>query len=294
MTAEQQSYASPLETQSSEHAHSTSDWENAQIGSEAFMVKKDRVFPMIYKGEEVVFKVNEYHHPETGTQITVFALGMDKPTNEPAIVRADYGCPCMNFGPSFTIPSHDCGPQRDMMFETIADLGIGAIAIVSEQTAAGNGHGAHVVFDQSTKQYEARESNNTVPTMQEFYSEQGYFPFDNRRHDLVGKTLVDTVGKERLAIFAMSSQKKMQELSEAGLNSLDGLRVDLVTDTTGVHDHLLRRDNYNQKQPVKEPGAYLISNNPDGNMQSIRLIRDTYDMLFKPQPLRITPNSRLN
>ena len=256
------------------------DWQVLTIGEEEFKVKKDRVFPTIRNGESVIFDVNTYHHIETGIQITLYSLGLQKPTSEPAIVRADYGCPCMSFGPSFTIPGHDCAKQRDIMMDTIAEVGIGAMAVVSEQTAAGNGHGIHVVFDQSTAQFNSQQNNEVPQTMQEFYAENGYTPFDRRRLDLVNKAILDTIGTERPVIPATANLSKIQEFKDVGLNVMEGARVDLITDTTGVHDHILRRDNFAPKIHPQQPGAYLSH---PSLQHPMRLARETYDLLFQPE-----------
>ena len=182
-----------------------------------------------------------------------------------------------------------------MMFQTIAEIGIGAIAIISEQTAAGNGHGAHVVFDQSTKQYEATRNGQTVPSMEEYYSEQGYYPFDVRRHDLVGKVLADTIGLDRPITPAMSSKKKIQELKDAGMNVMSGVRVDFISDP-GIHDAILRRSSHVQR-PILQQGAYFAFDTASGNNAHIKLTPNTYDMFTNvysrrrtQQPIRRLPN----
>lgn len=288
MTAET-SHHMQEKPQQTEYARSD-DWEKLPLGEEEFLVKKERFQPAIFEGKEVVFDINEYHHPETGTQITVFSLGLNQDVTKPAIVRADYGCPCMSLGTGFTVPGHDCSKQREMMFKTIADLGIGAVAIVSEQTAAGNGHGAHVVFDQSTKQYKAAQEGKPIPSMEQFYSEEGYFPFDTRRHDLVAKALADTVGTTRPVIPGMSSKNKIQTLRDAGMHVMEGVRVDFVTDP-GVHDAILRRSSHGQRPNLQE-GAYLSIDMPSGNPAHISLTPATFEHLHRAQSQRKAPMQR--
>src|SRR5579872_2133007 len=142
-------------------------WEHIEINGENFLVKQGITVPVqlhTREGTEIhEFSYAEYHHPETNIQIGVWSLGLDRPKDLPAIVRADYGCPCMTFGSHFTLPGHDCAKQRELAFETIAQIGIGAIATVSEQTAAGNGHGSHAVMEQLDIQWEAMKSGAHVP-----------------------------------------------------------------------------------------------------------------------------------
>lgn len=271
-------------TETSEHL---SPWQELEIRGERFLVKRDRLVPAENDwGEEIVFHVNEYHHPETGMQIQVWNVGLDRPINEPALVRADYGCPCMVLGSSFKVPGHDCAAQRQMMVDTMQEIGIGAMAVVSEQTAAGNGHGSHAVFDQATAQYLAVQRGEMPPTMQEYFSEQEYQPFDSRRHDLVGLALSDTLGTQRSVIAAMASEKKIQQLQDAGLNVVQNMRIELHTDPDGVHSRNLRRDGYPDRLQASTAGPYLIASGNEGLRHSVPLTRDTYAILF--QTSRIT------
>lgn len=259
------------------------EWEELNLNGERFLAKKGFLFPMEINGKNVVFTINEYHHPETGTKISVYNLGLDRPLNEPAIVRADYGCPCMS-APNAKVPGHDCAAQRQMMYDTIADIEIGATAIVSEYTAAGNGHGAQAVFEQSTRQEIARRQGKPVPTMQEVYSERGYEPFDKRPHDLVGLALADTLGPDRLAIPAMSSLKKINDLAGAGVNIIPGWRVDLHTQN--AEDPALQRDNY-PISPYPKTRPYLIAGE-----HTVPLTSQTYGLKFRSEIplLRRLPN----
>lgn len=262
-------------------------WEVVDIGGEIFKVKKDRIFPAIVNGKEIPLHVNIYHHEASNTQIITHSLGLNNPTHEPTVVRADYGCSCMKYPDSFTIPNHDCRQQKNMMLETLADLNVGTVALISEIVAGANGHGDSIAYDQSTVQFLARQNGDHEPSMHEFYKENGYNPVDKRRHDIVSKAIVDTIGTERLAIPAMDSNRKIQELKDAGLNIVDGLRVNLITNIAEVYDHNLRRDNYAQKPSIQEPGAYLSLHTPDNNIHSIKLNKDTYDLLFRPQVRRV-------
>lgn len=287
MTAEQIPYI-PQEakaSQSQERLRNRKEWEIIDIGGEEFKVKKDFIWSQDSNGVEIPFKANVYRHEASNTQIVTLSLGLNNPINEPAIVRADYGCFCMQMPDSLRTPNHDCKQQKDLMIETLADIQVGTIALVSDIVA--NGHGPDAALAQSTVQYEARQNGIEEPSMHEFYRESGYYPIDKRRHDVVSKAIADTIGKERLVIPAMDSNRKIQELKDAGLNVVDGLRINLITDAASLYQHNLRRDNYVQKPDLQEPGAYLSLHTPDSNIHSIRLTKDTYDLLFRPQTRRV-------
>lgn len=260
-------------------------WEERVIGEETFLVKKDLVAPTTHDGQSVLFAYDEYHHPETGMEIKVWKLGMDKPKDQPAIVRLDYGCPCMEIGTNFHLVGHDCSQQRQLMFDTIADLGIGAIATVSEQAAAGNGHGAFAVIEESTERYLAMQDKQPVLSMEESYLKRGYFPFDARRHDVAAKALADSVG-DRPVIPAMSSQTKIHHLQDAGMNLVEGMRVELVSSRSEEVRSILRRSAYhNGFVSQQDPGAYLIQ-----GTSPIRLTRESYQSQFapsRPRPQRL-------
>ncbi|HYK09134.1 MAG TPA: hypothetical protein VEW42_06595 [Candidatus Eisenbacteria bacterium] len=266
-------FAQPMQEQE-EHHTGLREWEKVTLQGEDFIVKRDLIAPLILNTREgsrdVIFSYDEYHHPETNMQIQVWKLGLNKPQTHPAIVRADYGCPCIGLGSHFTLPGHDCGKQREQMFETVANLGIGVIATVSEPTAAGNGHGSHVVMEQSTMQYEAAQRGEYIPSMQEAYSEMGYFG-DKRRHDLTAYVLADAVG-QRPVIPVMSKIEKIQHLRDAGMNVVDDMRVDLITDRTESMKSILRRDGYHKSIKTTQPGAYLIHN----GFEPTRLTPETY------------------
>lgn len=257
-------------------------WEEVILDGERFLVKRGLSTNVEYEGKDVVFDYDEYHHPETGMEVKVWKAGMDQPKDNPAIVRLDYGCPCMELGTNLHLPGHDCAQQRELMFETIADLGIGVIATVSEQTAAGNGHGAFAVIEESNERYLAEKNGQPFPTMEESYLKRGYFPFDVRRHDLVARVTADSIG-DRPVIPAMSSQTKVQHLREVGMHVVENVRVELISHKSEEVRQMLRRDGYQHGITAqKERGAYLLT----PNQPPIRLTPDVYQTrLASPQHL---------
>ncbi|HEX7041772.1 MAG TPA: hypothetical protein VF189_00845 [Patescibacteria group bacterium] len=285
MTAEQMPYV-PEQTQITqppEKQRNKKEWETINIGGEEFKVKKDFIWPQDFNGVEIPFKSNVYRHEGSNTQIVTLSLGLDNPVNEPAIVRADYGCFCMEFPDSSSTRNHDCKEQKNLMIATLAEIKSGTIAFISDIVA--NGHGPDAALAQSTAQYEARQNGIHEPSMHEFYKESGYEPIDKRRHDIVSMAIADTVGKERPVIAAMDSNTKVQELKNAGLNVVEGIRVSLVTDLSGRNEHSLRRDNYAERPDVYKTGAYLKFDRPNGQSASIPLVKETYDILYRPNSL---------
>lgn len=261
--------------QNSQHPErkSTKDiqWESVEIGGETFLAIRGFTNEVSLKnGRDVDFNVDIYRHLETGMEITVHSLGMNQPKEVPAMIRADYTCPCMNYPVNWSMKhGHDCNQQRDLAFETIAEVGSGIMAIVSEQTAAGNGHGPQAVYKQATMQYEAEQRGEHIPTTDEAYSEMGYFN-DIRRHDIVAKVIASTLdGRE--AIPATSNIGKLQQFEEAGINLYPDARVELVTDLLSSRIQNIRRDGYNHYEGAIAQGAYLIKNG-----ESKPLNRETY------------------
>lgn len=263
--------------------HPQSDWEEIMLEGEKFKVQRDRFWPVIHKdpvtGEdkEIVFKVDIWEHPETNMKIEVHKLGLNRPLSDPVPIRADYECPCMK-QKSGSIRNHDCAHQRQMMQDTIAELGIGVIAYIDEQTA-GNGHGPSVVYKEADAQYKARLNGETL-SMQKFYENEGYFPFDNRRHDLVALALHDSVGSDRLFIPAMQSPQKIEPLQKVGMNMLD-MRIDFLT-APAASDLNMRRDGYPNNPKVEKTGAYLVYNNTEGKDTHGLLTREVYDIMIRP------------
>lgn len=277
-------------------------WEEVQLNGEDFLVMRDLKAPLLPVKDSdqppVVFTYDEYRHKESGTQIQVWKLGMDTPVDKPAVIRLDYSCPCMNIGSTMHLMGHDCAQQRDMMFQTIADVGVGAVAIVTEQTAAGNGHGSHAVLQQSTIQYNALKQGQQMPTMQQTYIEMGYFD-DLRQHTLVASTLANSVGTERPAIAVTSNAEKLMQLKTAGLNVISDARIELVTDLSGQSAELTKRRRSGNYYPanLQQPGAYLVLGSSQ-NTPSMRLTHETYESFLTPlsiaKPLHRTPRRIIN
>lgn len=242
------------ETEGTPH---TNAWETITIDDEQFSVIRGLKVYTEHGGKPVVFDVTEYQHPETNMRMTVYSLGLDRPLHEPAPVRADYACPCMNLGSSFHMQGHDCVQQRDLMLGTMTELGIGVMAIVSEETAAGNGHGSQAVHRQATIQYEAAQHNLPIPTMQQAFNEMGYYD-DLRRHDIVAKVIKDTIG-ERPAIATTSNTDKIKQLEQAGVAVVPQTRIELVTEQSLTRQQLLGRREYDHLRSVSKPGAYLVN-----------------------------------
>lgn len=269
-----------LVTQQNTQEKDAKGWEEVNLNGESFLVMKGLAAPLVaikdHDQTPIIFTYDEYRHKDSGTQIQVWKLGMDSPKDQPAVVRLDYSCPCMNVGSTFHLMGHDCAQQRDMMFQTIADVGVGAIAIVTEQTAAGNGHGSHAVLQQSTMQYEALSQGKQVPSMQQAYSEIGYFD-DLRQHSLVASTLSNSIGTERPVIATTSNPEKIAQLKNAGLHVVDDVRVELVTDLSGKSAEItkLRRNGNYYPVNLQQPGAYLVIDSAQ-NAPSTRLTHDTY------------------
>ncbi len=268
-------------------------WETITLGSELFKVKRDLLVTHQVDGNPVDFVVDYYAHPESQTQIAIYKLGLDRPLSDPAITRIDYGCPCMTVGSDrFTFPGHDCKQQRDLMFQTVADLGIGAIAIVDEHTTAGNGHGPQVVYEQADIQNRARKNGQEVPSMPKTYSQLGYHPFDTRPHNMIALALAHSIGTQRTIIPAMTNQKKIQELSDTSMNVSNNLRVELHTNIDPDTVNLLQRDGFHRRLTDYRQGAYVIDRaNPSNSML---LNADTYPYLSSinsyPQPARRVVN----
>lgn len=240
--------------------------------------------PLIGNREDdkpVPYTYDEYRHIESGTQIQVWKVGMDRPITDPALVRLDYGCPCMQAGFTQHLLGHDCAAQRNLTFQTISNLGIGAIATISEPTAAGNGHGSHAVMQQATIQYEAAMKGEQIPSMQEAYSEIGYYD-DLRRHNWVASALAHSVGTERPVIPTTSNAEKVAELQNAGLNIMNNVRIELVSHHVGQSQAVAasrRQGNYFPQEQTFKPGAYLVMKT-DTTPIHTRLTVDSYTTLL--------------
>ena len=253
-------------------------WENLDIDGEHFLAQRGHKNLVEVNGRQITFSVDIYHHPETGMEIEMYSLGMDKPQKQPTIIRADYGCPCMNYPSNFHMQAHDCKQQRDMMFETMATLGTGVMAVISEQTAAGNGHGKHVVHGQATIQSEAQLLGTYIPTQQEAFSQMGYYD-DIRRHDIGAKLIKATIG-DRPALVTTSNPDKKQPFIDAGITVVPNTRVELVTPQSLTRQMNVGRRDYEFAQE-KKTGAYLV------NGHTTRLTPKIYDRLFvREHPIR--------
>lgn len=289
MTLETPSYQPPEEQQSQEQRKpiELSDWELIDLGGEKFKVKRDRVFPTVHEGGKYDWDVNIYDHIESGMQITILSLGLRDDDTKPAIVRADYGCPCMIFH-GWEIQNHDCSNQRSNMLEAITEVGHGAIAVIDEHTAAGNGRGRHLVYDQSTIQHLAEKRGEDVPSMEKIYTDQGYSPFDVRHHDYVAKTLAHFIGTSRPVIPAMSSTDKIQKLRDEGMNVIEEMRVEFITSKDGAVNPLLRRSTQIESPgTVSKPGTYLTIDVNEDMPVRLPLTKGLYNALFERKPTRL-------
>lgn len=274
---EQESFSRPLAPEQAPQLEALNPMMDIDLQGEKFKTQHGYKNVVEVDGKRVNFSVDLYHHTETGMEIEVYSLGMQRPLHEPTIIRADYGCPCMNFPSKYRMQGHDCAQQRDLMFDTMRALGTGVVAVISEQTAAGNGHGKHAVHGQATLQYEAEKNGQHIPTMEEAHSQMGYYN-DIRRHDIVAKVLAATVG-DRPALSTTSNTEKIQQFENAGIHIIPNTRVELVTSQSLNRQSLLGRRNYDHIKGIHKPGAYLV------NGHTLRLTPKTYQEEFI-QPVR--------
>lgn len=235
-------------------------WEDIDIGGEKFLAQRGHKNLVEVNGKNVVFSVDYYRHIESGVDIEMYSLGMDKPSKQPTIIRSDFGCPCMNYPVNFHMLAHDCSQQRSLMFSTMAELGTGAMAVVSEPTSAGNGHGKHAVHGQATMQYEAVQNGQPVPSMQKVYEQFG-MDDDVRPHAMVAKLLKETIGN-RPALVTTSNKDKIQEFAQAGITVIPDTRVELFTSQSLNRQSLLGRRNYDHMKGIHKEGAYLMNGHP--------------------------------
>jgi len=255
-------------------------WIPVEIDEEKFLVKKGFTPDIKYKdGNKIDLASDIYKHPETGMEIVVHSVGMTKPIEQPALIRADYACPCMTYPSSFNWePNHDCKQQRDMMFETIAELGNipCIIATISEETAAGNGHGQAAVYEESDIQRKAKDNGKPAPTREEALSHMGYFN-DARRHDIVAKVIKVKLG-DRAGIPTTASLNKLQHFENSGITLVPETRVELITQLEINTKRSIRRTGLNHSDSIVTPGAYLLT----GNSYE-RLTRESYMRNFGPK-----------
>ena len=284
MTEQLTPYTPTTEHQGETPKQQERPWEDVKINGEDFKVKRGFTVLREIKGEYIPFTVDEYDQLSNGNQVLVWKLGMNQPNKRPAITRIDYGCPCMSEG---NIPGHDCQKQRDLAFEAIKEAGIGAIATINERTAAGNGHGTHMVLEQADRQAKAILEGQPVPSMQQVYTELGHYD-DIREHGINAGVLRNSIGSDRNIIPITSNADKFAVLQNAGFTIQDNLRLELKAAHTGISQDLVSRrrtGNYVPEVNGMKPGIYLVEQpNALTPARHTLFTRALYERRFGTQP----------
>ncbi len=188
-------------------------------------------------------------------EVTIIEVGLDKPSDEPLLLRIDHGCPCMEV----KLEGHDCAQQRELAMDTIQEIGRGMMVLVNTEASAGMGHGASIVWEHQKRLQEARITGSEIPTMVDHFKDKDIEDFDVRQHPEVAALIAMRLEalpynpEQNPIIFMGSSPAKLESLQNGHrIPIADTLRV-IVADR---EDRSKKQLGYGADEDVTSSGVF--------------------------------------